>query len=65
MRMGAEDFAFYGEKAPAVFFRLGNYNAEKGCTAPAHNSNFVVDDEVLHLGAETFVQFVLDNMNVG
>ena len=22
-----------------------------------------VDDEVLHLGAETFVQFVLDNMN--
>jgi amidohydrolase len=63
MRLGAEDFAFYGEKAPAVFFRLGNYNEEKGCTAAAHNCDFKVDDEVLHLGAETFVQFVLDNMN--
>ena len=63
MRMGAEDFSFYGEKAPAVFFRLGNYNAEKGITAPAHNSDFIVDDDVLHLGAETFVQFVIDNMN--
>lgn len=63
MSMGAEDFAFYGEKAPAAFFRLGIQNEEKGCTAPAHNCAFKVDDEVLHLGAETFVQFVLDNMN--
>ena len=62
-RMGAEDFSFYGEKAPAVFFRLGNYNEEKGCVTQAHNSEFKVDDDVLHLGAETFVRFVLDNMN--
>ena len=63
MRLGAEDFAFYGEKAPAVFFRLGNYNEEKGCVSAAHSSGFKVDDDVLHLGAETFAQFVLDNMN--
>ena len=62
-RLGAEDFAFYGEKAPTTFFRLGINNEAKGCTAPAHNSDFKVDDDVLHLGAETFVQFVLDNMN--
>ena len=63
MRLGAEDFAFYGEKAPATLFRLGIYNEAKGCTARAHNSDFKVDDDVLHLGAETFVQFVLDNMH--
>ena len=63
VRLGAEDFAFYGEKAPAAFFRLGVLNEEKGCVAQAHNSHFKVDDDVLHLGAETFVQFVLDNMN--
>lgn len=63
MRLGAEDFAFYGEKAPATFFRLGNYNPDKGCVAQAHSSEFKVDDDVLHLGAETFVRFVLDNMN--
>ena len=62
-RMGAEDFSFYGEKAPATFFRLGILNEEKGCVAPAHNGKFKVDDEVLHLGVEAFVQFVLDNMN--
>ena len=63
VRLGGEDFAFYGEKAPAAFFRLGVLNEEKGCVAQAHNSHFKVDDDVLHLGAETFVQFVLDNMN--
>lgn len=63
VRLGAEDFSFYGEKAPAMFFRLGIYNAEKGFVSSAHNGDFIVDDDVLHLGAETFVQFVLDNMN--
>ena len=62
-RLGAEDFAFYAERVPAMFFRLGFRNEAKGCTKTAHNSDFKVDDEVLHLGAETFVQFVLDNMN--
>ena len=63
VRLGAEDFAFYGEKAPAAFFRLGILNEARGCVSPAHNGDFRVDDEVLHLGAEVFVQFVLDNMN--
>jgi amidohydrolase len=62
-RLGAEDFAFYGEKTPAMFFRLGNYNEKKGCVAAAHSNEFKVDDDVLCLGVRTFVQFVLDNMN--
>ena len=62
-RLTSEDFAFYSEKAPSMFFRLGFYNEEKGCTKTAHNSDFKIDDEVLHLGAQTFVRFVLDNMN--
>ena len=63
VRLGAEDFAFYGEKAPAAFFRLGILNEARGCVSPAHNGDFRVDDEVLHLGVEVFVQFILDNMN--
>lgn len=62
-RLTSEDFAFYSEKAPSMFFRLGFYNEEKGCTKTAHNSDFKIDDEVLHLGAQTFIRFVLDNMN--
>ena len=62
-RLGAEDFAFYGECAPAIFFRLGTHNEAKGCNSNAHNSNFVIDEDTFHLGAETFIQFVLDNMD--
>ena len=63
VRLGAEDFAFYGGCVPATFFRLGTYDAEKGFNSNAHNSNFMIDEEVFHLGAETFVRFVLDNMD--
>ena len=37
-RMGGEDFAFYGEKAPSTFFRIGNHNEKKGCVSAAHES---------------------------
>ena len=63
MRLGAEDFAFYGEHAPAMFFRLGTHDEAKGFNCNAHNSNFMLDESALHLGAETFVQFVIDNMD--
>ena len=63
VRLGAEDFAFYGGCAPAVFFRLGVHDEAKGYNCNAHNSNFMIDEDMLHNGAETFVQFVLDNMD--
>lgn len=63
VRLGAEDFAFYGECAPAMFLRLGAHDEARGFNSNAHNSNFSIDEDVLHLGAETFVQFVLDNMD--
>ena len=63
VRLGAEDFAFYGACAPAVFFRLGVHDEEKGFNCNAHNSNFMIDESMLHNGVRTFVQFVLDNMD--
>ena len=38
----AEDFSFYGQKAPAVFFRLG-----LGDVPPLHAADFDFDDSVL------------------
>ena len=45
-----------------MFFRLGTCNAEKGCTTLPHNNDFLIDEEVLPIGTDTCVQFVLDNM---
>ena len=45
--MGGEDFAYYLEKVPGSFFRLGCRNEEKGIVNPFHSSRFDIDEEVL------------------
>lgn len=61
--MGSEDFSRFSEKVPAVFFTIGTRDEATGCTTPAHNERFKMDDAKLENGAATFVQFVLDNQN--
>jgi amidohydrolase len=59
---GAEDFSFFGTKAPAFFFFIGGM--PKGADrskAPAHHTpDFYVDDSQLDLGVKTFCQLVFD-----
>jgi amidohydrolase len=59
---GAEDFAFYGEKAPAFFFFVGGM--PKGGdpkTAPAHHTpDFYIDDSRLDVGIKAFCNIVFD-----
>ena len=61
-KLSSEDFSLYLTKKPGVFFRLGTRNEEKGITAIAHSSAYMIDEEVLENGSAAFVQFVLDNM---
>jgi amidohydrolase len=56
--MGAEDFAYYLEKVPGSFFRLGTRNEGKGIIYPYHNSRFDIDEEVLPFGVEIFVRII-------
>ena len=56
--MGGEDFAYYLEKVPGAFFRLGCRNEEKGIIHPYHSSLFDIDEEVLPLGVEMFVRII-------
>lgn len=62
-KMGSEDFSRYVEKKPGALFRLGIKNPEKGMISETHLSDFLLDEDVLELGASAFVQFVLDNQN--
>ena len=51
--MVAEDFAYYLQKVPGVFWWIGAGTPEQGCAPGAglHNSRFTVNEEVLTHGA--------------
>ncbi|MBK8774486.1 MAG: amidohydrolase [Chitinophagaceae bacterium] len=50
LRMGAEDFAFYAQKIPACFFRIGTANKSKGITSGVHTPTFNVDEAAIEHG---------------
>ncbi len=56
--MGGEDFAYYLEKIPGSFFRLGCRNEEKGIIHPFHSTLFDIDEEVLPFGVEMFTRII-------
>ncbi|MEW9617852.1 M20 family metallopeptidase [Shinella sp. S4-D37] len=47
----ADDFAFYSERCPSVYFRLGIRNAEAGAIHPLHHPRFRIDEAALPQGA--------------
>ncbi len=57
-KMGAEDFAYYAEKAPSALIRLGTANREKGITGEGHGPYFDIDEEALIIGVDVFVETV-------
>ena len=56
--MGGEDFAYYLEKVPGAYFRLGCRNEGKGIVHPYHSSLFDIDEEVLPFGVEMFIRII-------
>lgn len=63
---GAEDFSFYGTKAPAFFFYIGGMpkGSDKSKAPPHHTPDFYIDDSQLDLGVKTFCQLVFDYARV-
>jgi amidohydrolase len=51
----ADDFGYYSEKRPSVYFRLGIRNEDVGSVFPLHHSRFRVDEAALKVGALTLV----------
>ena len=63
---GAEDFSFYGTKAPSFFFYLGARDPKiKMEDAPAHHTpDFYIDDSMLDVGVKAFCNLVFDYVKV-
>lgn len=63
---GAEDFSYYGTKAPAFFFYLGGMprGNDPKKAPPHHTAEFFVDDVGMKTGINAFCQLVIDYMNM-
>lgn len=51
LRMTAEDFAFFTQKVPSCFYRLGTGNKAKNITSGVHTATFDIDENALKIGS--------------
>jgi amidohydrolase len=59
---GGEDFSFFGEKIPSLFFYLGGMPEGQDPTtaAPHHTPDFIIDDSGLDVGVKAFCHLVFN-----
>ncbi len=59
---GAEDFSYFGEKAPAFYFVVGGMRKgqDPKTAAPHHTPDFMLDDSRLDVGVKAFANIVFD-----
>jgi amidohydrolase len=55
--MGAEDFAYFALRVPAVHVRLGIRSESAGSVHPGHSAEFRIDEAALPVGVQTLVAF--------
>jgi amidohydrolase len=55
--MGAEDFAYFAERAPGLLIRHGIRSDAKGSVHPGHSPLFRLDEDALAYGIATLVAF--------
>ncbi|WP_372714531.1 M20 family metallopeptidase [Ilyobacter sp.] len=56
--MLAEDFSYYQERIPGVFYFLGSRNIERDFDYPLHSCNFNFDESILLKGVEHYVNIL-------
>ena len=63
---GAEDFSFFQQKVPGLFFFLGGLPKGKDpkTSGPHHTPDFFIDDSGLKLGVNAIANLTLDYMNM-
>jgi amidohydrolase len=59
-QMGAEDFALFAQKVPALYVKIGVRNTAKGFSSQIHMPDFDIDESVLPLGVRAMSTLVWD-----
>lgn len=58
--MGGEDFAYFLEKVPGAFFRLGSSNGTPETSYPLHHPQFNIDEKTLVYGVKMLSQLIFN-----
>jgi len=61
--MEAEDFAYFLQKVPGSFLRLGIRNPKKNAIYPWHHPQFTVDEDAIKIGASVLAGIAFDFLN--
>lgn len=59
LRLTGEDFAYFSQKIPATFIRIGVRNEEAGIVYPVHNKRFNIDEKAIEVGMQTLLSLIL------
>jgi metal-dependent amidase/aminoacylase/carboxypeptidase family protein len=57
-----DDFAYFQQKVPGVYFFLGGSNFENGVIAMNHSPNFQVDEESIRTGVKSFSSLIVERL---
>ena len=60
LRMTGEDFAYFSQKIPATFIRIGVRNEKKGIVHAVHNTRFNIDEAAIEVGILTLLAQVFE-----
>ena len=60
---GGEDFSYFQEEIPGLYFFLGGMTPGNKESFPHHTPDFMIDDSSMLLGVKTFCQLTLDYLN--
>lgn len=62
---GGEDYSYFAEKVPSVFFYLGGMpaNTDPAKSAPHHTPDFFIDEGGMKTGIKAFCYLVVDYLN--
>ncbi len=58
-RMTSEDFAYYSQIKPSVFYRLGTATKESLDCSPLHSAHFNIDEKALETGTGTMAYLAI------
>ena len=58
-----DDFFYFQQKIPGVYFFLGGSNIKKGINAMNHAPNFRVDEDCIKIGVKSFSSLILERTN--
>ncbi len=59
----SDDFAYFQEQIPGVYFFLGGSNNEKGIIAMPHTPTFDIDEECIRTGVSYFSSMIIERLN--